>query len=143
MIRVKCFICWQMESSLENLIVPCSCRDVDLRYVHRHCINKWLSISSHNRFNTKKCNVCGQVYRVKILKYRLWDYWLTKIFIAISFIVTFAAYYCYQSVLSIDAIVSIAVVYSQACVVAICILFDESDIVNVLDVKEGMVLMND
>lgn len=66
----SCRICFDDESVRDKIIVPCKCNGSS-KYVHKECLNMWLSTNKNNQ-NYERCNSCLVEYlREKDNKYEI------------------------------------------------------------------------
>lgn len=60
----QCRICFDIESSGKDLIIPCKCTG-SMKYVHEECLKIWLTTSSQD-IKQSKCDICKHQFKMEI-----------------------------------------------------------------------------
>lgn len=69
---MNCWICFEKTNN-----IPCKCKG-GYKYAHHYCINTMSII-----YNKKKCNFCGEIYKISYFYYILFNMYLFIKFISL------------------------------------------------------------
>ncbi|KAI3629901.1 hypothetical protein MIR68_011336 [Amoeboaphelidium protococcarum] len=57
----RCFICWESSGASDEFILPCKCKNENLKFAHTKCIERWV-----NDNGKTSCAVCTAPYKFQV-----------------------------------------------------------------------------
>jgi hypothetical protein len=57
----RCAICWETSIYANEFLMPCLCKNENLKYTHKKCVDRWV-----NEMGKRECSVCMTPYRVEL-----------------------------------------------------------------------------